>query len=98
MARVKATLLRRRFAALTRAMRSRTIGIYRSVGGNRVVRLVRAGSGTRIRGRMAFYAMRNHVVILHGRMTTSWHLPVQTCGLPSGPERTGMLYTVRLFA
>ena len=37
MARVKAPLLRRRFAALTRAMRSRGLGIYRSV--RRLIRL-----------------------------------------------------------
>ena len=40
MARVKAPLLRRRFAALTRAMRSRWMGIYRSVGESRLGRFL----------------------------------------------------------
>jgi hypothetical protein len=71
MARVKATLLRRRFAALTRAIRSRSWLL--SERRRRARRTPCAGSAATFLGWM-FYADCNHVVILHGRMTTSWQL------------------------
>jgi hypothetical protein len=75
MARVKATLAGSALRGLDpRHALPEVWAFYRSVGEERVVRVLRVGS--EVPGRWMFCSGCDHVVILHGRMTTSRQLAV----------------------